>query len=767
MDRHILIGAVLLLIFEVTVLLGDLEIIPFKLIKFEQQISAEKSIGTVVEIKEKVRKRSLSSIFWETTQKSDELYSYDSILTLENSSSEINLEGDIKIQLHENTLVVLEPKSETEQGAFKLKFDRGDIRSRNNTQKFKVGSGEWVIEAKQGSDLSVKSVTNNNIELEVRNGEAIVNNPTKQISEKKITQGERAILQAKKGIDILQIDSDLKFKNKEYMRIYSHNFPINYHIDWEGNAEKLRILTPNKKLEFVTLAEKTNSFEVQLEPGSYYFNLENKNKTSESMAVHVWPAPKITYFSPLPRDRVTTGSTPVFSWSPLDIAASYQVRFSRDESLRLILNTEGVKTTPHPMKMNENGSFFWSVFGYDDKNFIIPPQYGYPIYSVPDPLAPPQLIQPTLRKPSSTEGKKDTPKKTIKKHKKLQSMIELLFDLYFQKAHAQIAGHYKGDLLFQWLKVQGADYYTVEISSNPDFRNPDVIVNVDHEKFVWQNYKQEIYYWRVAAGQKSGRMGLFSEVQKLDLKNLSNLNNQEISPGVKIVKAKKIEVKQPVVQPPPQDWAPIQIDTHKTQSNHYTAGLGIYYDFGTYKNSGNITAALTGLTVANFDFKISFPKGFEDSSWNLLANYNRVLWKPNTATDFPFQNNLIDDSYGISYMYNGAHSSWYYGARVEKFSFLSRDDLENLKLQNYFAYGFAGAMEIQQSASWRTLNMLHVLFGGGLVEIYLQNEAIYRFYQTNGTVNFDLSFQLNARMFNGSGTSGYLIQPGVFYRVDW
>ena len=75
-----------------------------------------------------------------------------------------------------------------------------------------------------------------------------------------------------------------------------------------------------------------------------------------------------------------------------------------------------------------------------------------------------------------------------------------------------------------------------------------MIKKLQKEEFVWEGFQKSIYYWRVAAGQESGRMGLFNEVSKVDLSQVGNTDIQGLAPEVSYLVSKPEEkFKPPVV----------------------------------------------------------------------------------------------------------------------------------------------------------------------------------------------------------------------------
>ncbi|MEO0337079.1 MAG: hypothetical protein AAF202_11825, partial [Pseudomonadota bacterium] len=73
----------------------------------EQSISQRRTrIGQVSWKRQSVQRKAKDSILWQSSDEGEPLYSFDSVLTLKNSSAKLKLEGNIQIDLQENTLVV-------------------------------------------------------------------------------------------------------------------------------------------------------------------------------------------------------------------------------------------------------------------------------------------------------------------------------------------------------------------------------------------------------------------------------------------------------------------------------------------------------------------------------------------------------------------------------------------------------------------------------------------------------------------------------------
>src|ERR1700677_4935946 len=130
MDRKLIAITSILFFFQVGLLLTDWPRLSAD--KNAGENSAPK-IGYVLETKQAVKRRAHNSFVWEDSTAAETLLSYDSLLTLENSSAELNLQGDVHLSLHENTLIVLEPPQPDNPNLLRIRFSRGQLLSQNKS----------------------------------------------------------------------------------------------------------------------------------------------------------------------------------------------------------------------------------------------------------------------------------------------------------------------------------------------------------------------------------------------------------------------------------------------------------------------------------------------------------------------------------------------------------------------------------------------------------------------------------------------------------
>lgn len=638
MDRKLLLTAITFLILEVFILLGDLGIVPWQLFQFDSHNSIQrKKIGEVISIHQNVRRKFEDAILWEGSSSSDDLYSYDSILTLSNSSAKLKLEGDIQLELHENTLVVLQPvDDESNDSSIRLGFNKGNMRSQARKKGLKLITKDWKLEAEKGSDISLRALSGDKLEIEVTKGNVKLENKTDNQQTMELKQGNSFQLSSKNLEDSKKISNELKWNNSElHLREYTFEFKEEIEISWMGNAQRIKLIDSNNNSNFIDIKKDENSKKLELAVGTYYINLITGDSISKTLRVDIWPSTKVLYYSPLPRDRNDSSVENIYSWSEVENASKYKIQFSKDINFKVVNKEFESSKSLNFIKEVPAGPYYWRVVAFDEKGYPYKSKNSYRVYWVVDPLQAPEIIPNTIRKPASEdeELKKQNDKKID------TSWLEKIWNLVFPKVYAQeLPPKNKSNFTLNWEKVSGADFYIVEISSTADFTSPVLIQEVQKNQFIWTNFEKKKYYWRVAGGSMDGRMGLFSKIQELDLTNYIFIAPKPIPQKPKIIESPKAveAVKQEEAKPIIEEK---KIET-VVEKPKLLSPLPTYWDF-KYSMGWNITSGkikegpeynLTGLEPMN----MSFEYGHSVNAKRAIVNFSirSSEWEPKSNLTF-------------------------------------------------------------------------------------------------------------------------------------
>ncbi|MBK7842141.1 MAG: hypothetical protein IPJ71_00380 [Bdellovibrionales bacterium] len=755
MDRYLLSGATTLLIIEVALLLGDLGIIPLDPLHLNSLSINQQKIGSILQINQNVRRKTRGSLIWEESVPKDQLYSFDSLLTLSNSSAKIELNEDIQLQLHENTLVVLEPIEAGRDEHLRLKFARGTMRSRTKDQKIDFQAGELVIEAGAGSDINLRSVGDEKIEVEVASGHVKINPKSNGTEDRQdeptagsLDAGQRVLIDNGKIRDRQSITDELAWEvEKELYRVYTHKSPVFLHFKWIGKADSIRIVSQEGEESSISLGVDQSEINLPFRNGTFFLSLARGDQISSSLPVSVWPSKRINYLSPLPRDRIRFGVGDIFSWSPSSQAVRYHLQTSLAPDFAVLVDEEVVTSTQVQFQSKEKGPLYWRIVGEDNEGFLIAPSYNQLFYSTLDPLAAPTLIGPSSREPASFDLKMDSEKKrktkfeedsenkiepkkgakgsfkektknghlfsylvnrTLNFAKKLSLVLipeldaaELNTAKSEKKSHAPV---------FNWLPVPGADFYIIEISLDPTFQIPVVIQKVMKESFTWDSFSKQVYYWRVAAGQNNGRMGLFSNAAEIDLRKefetriAPSGNGQPAVPeGTKKASREELKTKfSPPKEensslgtqkesPTPQTIQPEIAEVVKQPSQNereYSLQFAFVPEYVDLRPIGEnqIKGHLQGWSKVTTDLAINIP--LREKGRTLFHLRLRSFdWQPKEKSQLPLQQDLKTSTGLLRVLYFYPHKNWGFGPSFQQDGILERTDLETVTWKSILNYG--------------------------------------------------------------------------------
>lgn len=507
-------------------------------------------IGEVYEVQNQVRRRGLSSLVWEESRKKTPVYHRDTLLTLEKSGARVKLQNDVELQLSQNTLVVLEaPQSRTKDAPIRLKFQRGNLRSRSN-QDLVVENQEFTLHALSGSKVEIQSLGEDHFEISVEEGDATVHSNEEV---RKIRSGELLQLEPEAVHAPLVRTEELKLFLNVPERVYTHELPLQLQATWQGEAATLEVLTPNEPIQSFSLKDLTE-LSLDLPEGPYTLRLREGSRLSEAQRLEVIRAPRIHLLSPRPRDRLLSGEGADFVWlSPLELQ-DYRVEIGGAEISKM--SSKG-PTHKRVSLQGERGRKSWGVVGVDRDGFEIPSLYRSPFYLAPALLEAPELKAPRmepspLRAPAKEKEEKDSAAPQARSF--WQRSFQLALSKILPSALAKNVQQPEPlTLIFEWTQVEGADFYTVEISQRADFHSLILEAEVDTTQWKWTSQEKGEVYWRVAGGSRAGAMGRFSEPERLNLDDIrKNLNSQpsQITPFVKVEKPKLAQKKEPAAPPP-------------------------------------------------------------------------------------------------------------------------------------------------------------------------------------------------------------------------
>ena len=718
-DRKWIGLIIFLLIAEVFWLFVDLQWIEVPYFSKKTMGSNMSEAGYIISSKKDLKRRGANSLVWEDTQAKDTLYYRDSVLTLSQSSAKLYLKDQTDLELSENTLVTLEEPEDKTKSEIRLRFSRGDLRARNPSFKTSVVGDDWVVNLDKGSDILLRK-DQGSYEFEVMSGTATIQ--TKN-GEENLTQDKILKLNDDLKIEKVEKNHDLIWKEKKPVRIYTFDEQADVSLEWKGEAKGLVINKAGTDEQNQTLNDSRQTSEVKLSHGSYKIRLKNESGLSEAKTVEVWKAPHIYLKKPLPRDRLTTNQPHEFIWTTEKGIKTYQVKFSSKTSP---LKQESADQNFTTLKFDQEQDLKWQVQGEDEDGFVIPSLYDNEIYLRDEPLQAPKLKVPDVKKEPAVQPGAN-----------YKSKWHWLSDLIFSEAFAKDESY---EINFAWESVPGADQYILEVSSTPDFRKPELIKTLSHTSYVWKKVKFKKYYWRVAAGNAKGRMGLFSEPMELQLDE------------IKITEAPAAVVTPP--SPPPPSRAevveiipemPKPVSTVVEPEIPSGWGFAIAPSFKSSKTAGEQDTNIELQGAVPFGLQLSYTsKWIEDVNYHFNLWTSSQTWKPSPETEFPVQEDLKIRETILTFDRGHLAEKNRLGLIVHENFIPKRVTIESLKFESQVLFGVRTSRFFYPRENWQNKIGLSVLTSGKMHELMVDAQTKYYLSDKNKSLRWSIGFGANA-----------------------
>lgn len=604
-------GLLAALTIEVILLLWHMEII---VMPGTRHIDELLPAGLVTSAENDLRRRSLNSLIWEKSVSHEPVFYHDSMLTLAQSQATLKLDNGAEIELSENTLVTIEPPPEQSPGEIRLRFRRGGLTSRNPFAASKIEGEDFSLSVKAGSDVELHQVDGENYEVRLKKGEAVA---TTSAGATEIRPND-VLRISKESSRRLSLNDSLKFQQKVWNRIYTHDKAVLKNMVWSGAAKQLIWQRPRAEEEAIDVAGVSEK-NLAIPLGMNIFYLKDQNQVSESIRIEVWPAPVLHLLMPLPRNRLHTQLPQIFMWTILQDIQGYRFKISGERG------TKEIETQNNSVLMtfDEEDDALWSVWAKDKNGVEIPPLYDYPVFIREAPLEAPRLRSPKLREPASDKGASFD-----------------FWDWVLPKAYGENEFF---EAVFSWEAVKGAKRYILEISATPDFRKPLVAKELPGTDYTWKNIRRGKYYWRVAGGS-SRRLGLFSEPAEI-LIDIATVKQQAAGVQVKISES-NFQASQAAA---PQNSISKEAKTNPSDatnestspssSRRYLFLIRTGYGVMEATTISSVKANLSGYKPVSIEMQTDLSTN-PGTEWMLGLSYMQNKFKPTSASEYPFQNEL-------------------------------------------------------------------------------------------------------------------------------
>jgi hypothetical protein len=471
-------------------------------------------VGTITFKREVAQRKYTSQVVWEDIEQNAPVYNYDSIRTASLSEAVIHLRDGTEIDVTENSMIMLILAKEQ----IDIQFSRGSVMTKRinvdnrDIKKLNIRTGNTTVSIEK-SDVKFTSDRGKD-NLTVNMGNAKVST----------TRGEKIVKSDQKVI----VSGD----NKE-MRVYALKLKLNSPspnsyittssasrgilFSWQPIKGKhrafLEVSRDNSFRDMVIRRGVTRNFStVRMKSGIYYWRLRAKKVNGKTEMSDVRRLSIIRDEAPHliePRDGATFAyrkSPPLihFKWSRSEIAQTYQLVISRNNSMKEVFKTLKVPGNNVAINSLSRGIYYWRI----------------------DRIA--NLSGITQEKSSRVH------KLTIDERELLQAP-----ELRYPPDNENISSALlkKKSVTFTWKKGPGIPESRLFITSDRDFNN---IVYSGSSKTNFLKIQRELpegrYYWRVAGfieGKEATEpsiTGIFNVTGKDTLQLVAPANGAILSP---------------------------------------------------------------------------------------------------------------------------------------------------------------------------------------------------------------------------------------------
>ncbi len=430
--------------------------------EFTAQIEKKggESIGTISFKKRIAARRYTDSVIWENIALDSAIYNYDAIRTQEYSSAVISLKDGTKIELDQNTMLVV---ILSEKG-LNINYDRGGVSAQSGSgtvNPITLNSRDATISLDSG-DVSVNS-SGTGMDIAVNSGKAKVSAAGNdfEITPEQTATLKNGIIESKKVSLFPE-----KPEQNSYILAFNKTIPVSFAWRSEPRGEVRFELSRSAAFSRIIKSYKgsNENLQIKLVPGDYHWRIVRGNNKSRNIKFTVLADQKPNITTPYMDQQVvlTEGSEIVtFRWEKSRYASAYEITAARDHNMTDIV-----------MKLSSRINTI-STSGLDAGTYFLTVKSLYPSSIIPDSI----ISGPTR----FTLGK---------------MRFSLSRPVPLDPGPVTTAGPF----LLNWKGVAGAKTYKVEIALDPDFK---AIFFSKKTKNPFLKVDEKIakgkYFWRVSA----------------------------------------------------------------------------------------------------------------------------------------------------------------------------------------------------------------------------------------------------------------------------
>jgi len=469
---------------------------------------AKTVIGQVQQSSNQVRRRSQGILVWNDLRTGEAVYESDAVYVAEDSQAVVTLEDGSRVEIDENSLVVIRSPKEGE--AILLDIVRGGVSSKAGSRGVAIRTGSTSVTLEKSSSARVRLRKNRTAQIDVSGGRARV--ATKNRGKVDVRAGQRQSISGDGQAQDLQKFEIALAAPKPGEQIFFAGEATGVRFSWKaqpGRGPYLFELSADPEFESTILKTKTRKTGISapgLPEGVYHWRVRRRGRGRAGM--HISAERRLTliedrapiFYRPRSDQVVYVPEGKVFrlAWTRVPGVSGYQVELARGQAQgqEVAVRTRAERPFYLHRETLPEGHYCSKVRSDQPERGVSPWSQSrcFRIIHRPLPRAP-ELYKPKVEEVPA------------EKKKPRGSWLKRLF---IGVAHAQAAP--TRAIVLRWEAIPGIQKYVIEIAEDREFKKITVQKQVPHNNYRW-TLTHSTYYWRVKSIDAAGREGEYSRVK--------------------------------------------------------------------------------------------------------------------------------------------------------------------------------------------------------------------------------------------------------------
>ncbi|BDA78538.1 sigma factor regulatory protein FecR [Leptospira kobayashii] len=448
-----------------------------------------KIIGTITFKQRTVQRKYASRVVWEDMEQHFPLRNKDSIRTATAADAEITLNDGTKIQLNENSMILLN----LDEDKTNIDFAYGSLSAQNagsGDSKIQIKTGETSVSVGNG-DVKLSKEEGKNLSVAVEKGEAEIVSLGKE--SQKIGSDEKATLQGSDGKLEIKKQELKQIAPNDLARFYTQENLQTVNFEFQSNPtyknSKLEI-SQNSGFTGNIVSEKItgSNFKKSLKEGVYYWRLKSEEEISSVRKFTIYKTKSVDLVSPSNGQKIGAAEETVYLnllWSKSELSSNYKLEISDTKDFGKLIQSTTTMVNSISLPLGK-GKYFWRVVSTDPSGTILTSSVFSFNISEADKPKPPTLFNP---QPGSN------------------------IDLVLAE---------KTGIRFNWSSTSSSSEFF--LSQSPKFESVILQKTVDGNFLdIKEKLPAGIYHWKVSLKNKDGSIGESSAVRSFEIKTLGTI----------------------------------------------------------------------------------------------------------------------------------------------------------------------------------------------------------------------------------------------------